>query len=46
MHKCTVTELGNNLRLAHDKAEDLSIKNLIRGHPTIAEKFALMKGCM
>lgn len=31
---------ANNLRLANDKAEDLSIKRLTRGNPTMAEKFA------
>ncbi len=31
---------ANNLRLANDKAEDLTIKRLTRGNPTMAEKFA------
>lgn len=31
---------ANNLRLANDKAEDLSIKRLTRGNPTMAAKFA------
>lgn len=30
----------NNLRLANDKAEDLSIKRLTRNNPTMAAKFA------
>lgn len=30
----------NNLRLANDKAEDLTIKRLTRGNPTMATKFA------
>jgi hypothetical protein len=30
----------NNLRLANDKAEDLTIKKLTRGNPTMAEKFS------
>jgi hypothetical protein len=30
----------NNLRLANDKAEDLSIKRLTRGNPTMKAKFA------
>lgn len=30
----------NNLRLANNKAQDLSIKRLTRGNPTMAEKFA------
>lgn len=33
----------NNLRLANDKAEDLTIKRLTRGNPTMAEKFAELK---
>ena len=28
-----------NLRLANDKAEDLTIKKLTRGNPTMTEKF-------
>lgn len=34
----------NNLRLANDKAEDLTIKKLTRGNPTMAKKFAELKG--
>jgi hypothetical protein len=30
---------ANNLRLANDKAEDLTIKKLTRGNPTMAAKF-------
>ncbi len=30
----------NNLRLANNKAEDLTIKRLTRGNPTMAQKFA------
>ena len=30
----------NNLRLANDKADDLTIKKLTRGNPTMAAKFA------
>ena len=30
----------NNLRLAHNKAEELTIKRLTRGNPTMAQKFA------
>ena len=29
-----------NLRLANDKAQDVTIKKLTRGNPTMAEKFA------
>ncbi|MBN9409696.1 MAG: DUF2130 domain-containing protein [Burkholderiales bacterium] len=35
---------ANNLRLANDKAEDLTIKKLTRGNPTMAAKFAALKG--
>ncbi|QEE62036.1 DUF2130 domain-containing protein [Salinibacterium sp. dk2585] len=35
---------ANNLRLANDKAEDLSIKKLTRGNPTMAAKFAELEG--
>lgn len=31
------------MRLANDKAEDLSIKKLTRGAPSVAEKFATIK---
>ena len=34
---------ANNLRLANDKAEDLTVKKLIRGNPTLAAKFAELK---
>ncbi len=34
---------ANNLRLANDKAEDLTIKRLTRGNPTMADKFAEQK---
>lgn len=33
----------NNLRLANNKAEDLSIKKLTRNNPTMAAKFAELK---
>ena len=33
----------NNLRLANDKAEDLTIKKLIRGNPTMTAKFEELK---
>ncbi|WP_083254098.1 DUF2130 domain-containing protein [Pandoraea sp. ISTKB] len=35
---------ANNLRLANDKAEDLTVKKLTRGNPTMAAKFAELKG--
>ena len=31
---------NNQLRLAHDKAEDLSVRKLIKGNPTMQAKFA------
>jgi hypothetical protein len=34
---------ANNLRLANDKADDLTIKKLTRGNPTMAGKFADLK---
>ncbi len=34
----------NNLRLANNKAEDLTIKHLTRGNPTMAAKFDELKG--
>ncbi len=34
---------ANNLRLANDKAEDLTIKKLTRANPTMAEKFNSLK---
>ena len=33
----------NHLRLANNKAEDLSVKKLTRGNPTMAAKFAALK---
>jgi hypothetical protein len=32
-----------NLRLANDKAQDVTIKRLTRGNPTMAAKFAEVK---
>lgn len=34
----------NNLRLANDKAQDVTIKKLTRGNPTMAAKFTELKG--
>jgi len=33
----------NNLRLANSKAEDLTVKKLTRGNPTMADKFARLR---
>ncbi|MBY0574275.1 MAG: DUF2130 domain-containing protein, partial [Undibacterium sp.] len=35
---------ANNLRLANDKADDLTIKKLTRGNPTMEAKFAELLG--
>ena len=34
---------NNNLRIANDKAQDISIKKLTRGNPTMAQKFEELK---
>ena len=34
---------ANNLRLANDKAQDVTIKKLTRGNPTMTAKFAEVK---
>ena len=34
---------ANNLRLANNKAEDLTIKKLTRGNPTMTAKFEELK---
>jgi hypothetical protein len=33
----------SNLRLANDKAQDVTIKKLTKGNPTMAAKFAELK---
>jgi hypothetical protein len=35
---------ANNLRIANDKAEDLSIKKLTRGNPTMVDKMSKLQG--
>ena len=42
--KAALHKSANNLRLANDKAEDLTIKKLTRGNPTMAAKFAGLEG--
>ena len=37
--KTSLTKSENNLRLANNKAQDVTIKRLTRGNPTMAEKF-------
>ena len=34
---------ANNLRMANDRADDLTVKKLTRGNPTMAAKFAELK---
>ena len=34
----------NNLRIANNKADELTIKKLTRGNPTMTEKFAELPG--
>ncbi len=38
--KAALLSSENNLRMANDKAQDLTIKRLTRGNPTMAAKFA------
>jgi len=37
--KDALLSTANNLRLANDKAQDVTIKKLTRGNPTMAAKF-------
>lgn len=37
--KASLLSSENNLRLANDKAQDITIKKLTRGNPTMAQKF-------
>ena len=39
----TMWRVTRNLRLANDKAQDVTIKKLTRGNPTMAQKFAELK---
>ena len=39
----TLLKSENNLRLANDKAQDVTVKKLIRKNPTMKEKFAQVK---
>ena len=41
--KASLTTSGNQLRLANDKAQDLSIKKLTRGNPTMKANFEELK---
>ena len=41
--KAALISSENNLRLANNKAEDLTIKKLTRNNPTMAQKFAELK---
>lgn len=42
--KASLLSSENNLRLANDKAQDLTIKKLTRGNPTMKQKFDELKG--
>ena len=42
--KKALTASDRQLKLANDKAEDLSIKKLTRGNPTMKQKFAELQG--
>jgi hypothetical protein len=42
--KAALLSSENNLRLANDKAQDLSIKKLTRGNPTMQAKFEELRG--
>ncbi|NLA65870.1 MAG: DUF2130 domain-containing protein [Leucobacter sp.] len=42
--KTALHKSANNLRLANSKAEDLTVKRLTRGNPTMAAKFAELDG--
>ena len=41
--KCALIGADRNLRLANDKAQDVTIKKLTRDNPTMAAKFAELK---
>lgn len=41
--KTALHKSANNLRLANDKADDLTVKKLTRGNPTMAAKFAELR---
>lgn len=42
--KDALLSTSNNLRLANDKAQDVTIKKLTKGNPTMAAKFDELKG--
>jgi hypothetical protein len=41
--KAALLSSGDHLRLANDKAQDISIKKLTRGNATMQQKFAELK---
>ncbi|HWU65850.1 MAG TPA: DUF2130 domain-containing protein, partial [Methylophilus sp.] len=41
--KDALLSTSRNLRLANDKAQDVTIKKLTKGNPTMAEKFEGLK---
>lgn len=42
--KQALLKSNNNLRLANDKLQDVSVKRLTRGNPTMAQKFKELEG--
>ena len=42
--KDALLKTANNLRLANDKAQDVTIKRLTKGNPTMADKFSELEG--
>ncbi len=42
--KDALLKTANNLRLANDKAQDVTIKRLTKGNPTMADKFSELDG--
>ena len=43
MNQNKLTIADRNLRLANDKAQDVTIKKLTRGNPSMAQKFSELK---
>ena len=43
MTKAALLGTDNNLRLANDKAQDVTIRKLTRGNPTMTSKFSALK---
>lgn len=43
LNKDALLSSENNLRLANNKAQDLTVKRLTKNNPTMAQKFAELK---